>query len=170
MINSEEIKKIEDATRELLNKITLTDFEVQSKVSYVVEVEKPILEEKKELDAVDLDIKLKEPQILIGSDGQTLFELQRILRIILNKKLKKNFYLKLDINDYAKKKIEYLKSLANDLANEVSFTKKKKILAPMPAYQRRIIHIELAQRPDIITESQGNGADRYIVINPKRES
>ena len=165
MISSDEVKKIKEITEDFLQKMTITDFRVDLNLSSVKN-EKPNLEEKQDLDVVNLDIKIKEPQILIGSDGQTLFELQRILRIILNKKLQKNFYLKLDINDYEKKKIEYLKSLAKNLADEVSLTKKKKILSPMPSYQRRIIHMELAERTDVTTESQEIGIDRCIVINP----
>ena len=67
------------------------------------------IEEK--IDVVELDIKLNEPQILIGQQGQTLFEIQRLLRTVLSRKLQKFFYLNLDINDYKKKKTEYLKDL-----------------------------------------------------------
>jgi len=162
MINSDEVKTIKEATKDLLEKMTIIDFNIELTVSLISDNAE--FNGKQDLDVFDLNIKLKEPEILIGSNGQTLFELQRILRVILQKKLKRFFYLKLDINDYKKKKIEYLKNLAKDLADEVILTQKKKILSPMPAYQRRIIHIELAGRPDIVTESQGSGIDRYIVI------
>jgi len=89
------------------------------------------------------------------------------LRMILNKSLQKVFYLNLDINDYKKKKVEYLKFLAKDSADEVSFSKEEKVLLPMSSYERRIIHTELSQRSDIITESQGDGFDRHVVIKPK---
>ena len=118
-------------------------------------------------DVVSLDIKLDEPQILIGQGGQTLFETQRLLRTILNKGIGNNFLFNLDINDYKKQKIEYLKSLAKSLADQASLTKEEKVLAPMSAYERRIVHAELAQRSDIITESQGEGPDRHIVIKVK---
>jgi len=167
MIESDEIKKIKEVVEEFFEKMTITDFNIELE-SYSTKKEHYNLaaspQGKDIIDIVDLDIKIKEPQILIGQSGQTLFELQRILRIILNKKLQKNFYLKLDINDYKKKKIEYLKKLAKDLADEVFLTKEKKILSPMPAYERRVIHTELADRQDIITESQGDGANRCVVI------
>mgnify|MGYP001604118674 CR=1 FL=1 len=67
-------------------------------------------------------------------------------------------------NLFKKKKIEHLKSLAQNIANEVSLTKEKKILFPMPAYQRRIIHMELAKRQDVVTESEGDGDNRCIII------
>ena len=173
-MNEEDIKKIKKIATEFLQKMTITDFNIELNITSADEKneksEENFFSKDKELgdlevkSIVDLDIELKDPQILIGSNGQTLFELQRILRIILNKKLGIHFYLKLDINNYKKKKIEHLKSLAQNIANEVSLAKEKKILFPMPAYQRRIIHMELAKRKDVVTESEGDGDNRCIVI------
>ena len=118
-------------------------------------------------DVVDLEVELDEPQILIGQQGQTLFEIQRLLRTVLNKKLQKVFYFNLDINEYKKKKIEYLKDLARELANQVATTKEEKVLSPMSSYERRIIHAELAQRTDVVTESQGDSYERHVVIKVK---
>jgi spoIIIJ-associated protein len=118
-------------------------------------------------EIIDLEIKIEEPQILIGQGGQTLFEIQRLLKIILNKKTQSAFYLNLDINDYKKQKVEYLKDVAKDFADQVSLTKEEKHLAPMSAYERRIIHAELSLRTDVDTESRGDGSDRHIVIKPR---
>ena len=63
-----------------------------------------------------MDIFLDDPKILIGQSGQTLVELQQILKIILNKKLAAHFYVNLDINNYKTKKIEYIKALAKEIA------------------------------------------------------
>jgi spoIIIJ-associated protein len=156
-MEQKDLEKIKETAEEFLNKMTIAVLSAETKLS--------VLEENKEV--VDLDIKIDEPQILIGQGGQTLFEIQRILRMILNKKLQKIFYLNLDINDYKKKKIEYLKALAKDFADQVTLNKEEKVLPPMPAYERRIIHEELSQRADIITESQGDDFDRHIVIKPK---
>ncbi len=168
MIDQEDIEKIKETTEEFFQKMTIGVLRLEVGFSG---------------DIVNLDIILEEPQILIGEKGQTLFEIQRILRSILNKKLSRStmyrdrgsstesgqkfFYLNLDINDYKKKKIEYLKSLAKDLADEVALTKEEKSLFPMLSYERRIIHTELSQRTDVITESRGEGQDRHIVIKPK---
>ena len=76
------------------------------------------------------------------------------------------FYLDLDINDYKNKKIEYLKNLAKESADEVFLVKKTKTLPPMSSYERRIIHEELSQRQDVTTQSQGEGDNRQVVINP----
>jgi len=56
--------------------------------------------------------------------------------------------------------------LARSLADEVAITKKEKILSSMPAYERRIIHLELAGRSDVTTESIGQEPERRIVIRP----
>lgn len=165
MIDENDIKKIKEVIREFLQKITITDFTIELKSSSVGEKNEESKEGVLLQDIVDVDIELKEPQILIGSNGQTLFELQRILRIILHKKLGKIFYVKLDINNYQEKKSEYLRNLARDIADEVSLTKKKNMLPPMPAYQRKIIHMELAKRLDVIVESEGVGENRYIAIS-----
>jgi len=158
MIEESDIKKIKGAANEFFEKMTITALSIEADFSSA---------QGEISDVVSLNIKLDEPQILIGQGGQTLSEVQRILRMVLNKKLQKIFYLNIDINNYKSQKIEYLKRLAKDLAQEVVFNKEEKVLFPMPAYERRIIHAELADRTDIATESQGEGQDRHIVIKPK---
>ena len=167
-MNKEDIKKIKEVTEDFFQKMTISLSKTEVGLSFRESNHKePDQTDQEQQDVVDLNIKLEEPQILIGENGQTLFEVQRLLRMILNKSLQKVFYLNLDINDYKKKKVEYLKFLAKDSADEVSFSKEEKVLLPMSSYERRIIHTELSQRSDIITESQGDGFDRHVVIKPK---
>jgi spoIIIJ-associated protein len=164
-----QVDKIKEAVEEFFEKMTIMISNIEISLSSK-NVKDSVGENR---DVIDLDKKLDEPQILIGQQGQTLFEIQHLLRMILNKKLhtplgtSNIFYLNLDINNYKKKKIEYLKDLAKELADQVSLTKEEKALLPMSAYERRIIHAELSQRTDIITESQGDGFDRHIVIRPR---
>ena len=173
MIGENELVKIKEAVEELLQKMTIIDTTVSVKKS---------AGENNDVDGgtelVDIDINAKEdPQMLIGHNGQTLFELNRLLRIIVNKKLsrdakssaggQKSFYINVDINDYKKQKIQYLKDLALTMANEAALTKEKKVLPPMPAYERKIIHEQLSLRQDIVTESHGEGEARYIIIGPR---
>lgn len=165
MLNSEDINKVKSETEHFFSKMTI--------LVEKIDVNPPILdlnisgEDKENKEAVELNVKLEEPQILIGQGGQTLFEIQRLLRMLLNKKLQKIFYLNLDINDYKKNKTEYLKNMAQDAVNEVLLNKTEKIMPAMPAYERRIIHEELSKRTDVATESRGEGEDRRIVIIPK---
>lgn len=169
MLEQSQINKIKEATEEFFDKMTVVVSSIDVNPSSVENGSKDANKQVEEIrSVVDLDIKINEPQILIGQGGQTLFEIQRLLRTVLNKKLQEVFYLNLDINDYKKKKIEYLKSLAKDLADQVSLTKEEKALLPMSAYERRVVHAELSQRTDIITESQGDGLNRHIVIKPRQ--
>lgn len=170
-MEEDDILKIKEFVEEFLGKMTITVFSIEVNTSFVQD------QKNDQKDFVDMDISVQEPQILIGQNGQTLFELTRLLRIMLNKKLQKaspvdrarprDFYLNLDIDGYKKKKIEYLKDLATTLADQVAKTKEEKVLPPMPSYERRILHAELSQRQDVITQSQGEGVDRCVVIKPR---
>jgi len=147
-MNLEEIKKIVE--------------EFFKKTTFDVEIDVLPLKDQ----TLPLNIKTEEPRILIGENGQTLLEIQHLLRIIIFKKIGEQIFVDLDINDYKKNKIEYLKELAKSISDEVALTKKEKILSPMFAYERRIIHLELAQRTDIVAESIGKEPERRIVIRP----
>ena len=162
MIEEGDIKIIKEIVSEFLLKMTMSSFDLDVSVSMI-----DYKENESPHDLINLNIKAQEPKFLIGQNGKTLIDLEKILRIILNKKLQKNFYLKLDINDYQKKKLDYLKSLAKNSADEVSLTKIDKILPPMSPYERRIIHIELEGRLDVATESKGEGFNKNIIITSK---
>ena len=93
-------------------------------------------------------------------------EIQHLLKAILRRKIGALFYIDLDINNYKKKKIAYLRELARSIADEVALTKKEKVLSPMPSYERRIIHLELAGRSDVTTESIDEEPKRKVVVRP----
>jgi spoIIIJ-associated protein len=152
MISQETINKIKELVNEFFQKTTL-----DVSVEFLPEQE----------GTIPVNIESEEPQILIGEGGQTLIDIQRLLKLSLKKKVSEDFYIDLDVNGYKKKKIEYLKEIARAGADEVSLTKKEKELAPMPAYERRIVHLELLSRIDVIGESVGNDPGRRIVIKPK---
>ena len=133
------------------------------KTSFELEVE--VLPPKDE--TVFVKVKTSEPKVLIGKNNQVLFDLQRLLKLVLKKSLKlERIYVDVDVNDYKKRKIEYLKELAKSVADEVVLTKKEKALEPMPSYERRVIHLELAERGDVTTESIGKEPKRRVIIKP----
>ena len=117
-----------------------------------------------------VNLKSEESQILIGEKGRTLFCLQHLFKKILIKEIEEFFYLDLDINGYKKKKADYLRSLAKNLADEVALTKKEREFSPMLPYERRIIHLEIAKRKDVSSYSVGEGVERRVVIEPKIEA
>lgn len=145
-----------------LEKIKKIAEEFFDKMSFEVEVEVKAFEE----NTLPIDVQIEDPKILIGEGGKTLAEIQHLLKVILTKKIKSPFFIHLDINDYKKKKYQYLRELAKSVANEVALTKKEMALSPMPAAERRIIHLELAERQDVVSESIDQGFDRRIVIKP----
>lgn len=115
---------------------------------------------------IPIKINTDDPKILIGQNGQTLTDIQHLLKVILSYRVTEQFYVDLDINDYKKKKTIYIRESVREWANEVSLHREEKILSPMPSYERRIVHMELANRSDVQTESAGQGIDRHIVIRP----
>jgi spoIIIJ-associated protein len=102
---------------------------------------------------------------LIGKNGQTLKALEYIARIILSKTIKDTPII-LDVNNYRKSKISYLIEVAKQAVARVRNTQKAEALFPMSAYERRIVHMELATYPDIATESIGTEPQRRVVIKP----
>lgn len=148
--------------KKLLKKIKEIVEEFFQQMTYDPEVEVLAPEEK----TIPINLKVEEPQILIGERGQTLGEVQHLLKAILRRKIDEEFYINLDINDYKKKKKEYLKELATSVADQVSLSKRERILGPMPSFERRIIHLELAERKDVTTESLGQEPDRRVIIRP----
>jgi len=151
MISQENLETIKKTTKEFFKKTT---FEVEIEFS------------PQKDETLPINLKTDDPQILIGEGGQTLGEIQHLLKAILKRKISEPFFIDLDIVGYKKKKIEYLKELARSMADEVALTKKEKQLAPLPAYARRIIHLELAGRQDVTTESIGQEPERRVVIKP----
>ncbi len=122
----------------------------------------------KEEDAVlFIDIKMKEPQILIGERGQTLTEVERVIKIIVNKNIEERLFINLDINDYKKRKKDYLISLADEVADEVFFSGTEKSFPPMAAFERRIVHMAIKDREGVISESVGDGEERRIIVRKK---
>ncbi len=73
----------------------------------------------------------------------------------------------LDINDYKKERENYLVALAKNAAYEVRETKHERELEPMPASERRVVHVALASFEGVVTESIGEKGDRRVVVKPK---
>jgi spoIIIJ-associated protein len=152
MLSQPDLEAIKETTKDFFEKAT---FEVEMELLPQEDLTLPI------------SLNVEDPQILIGEGGQTLNEIQRLLKAILKRKIKEPFYIDLDINGYKKKKNEYLKEVARSIADEVSLTKKERALSPMPAHERRVIHLELSERTDIVTESVGQEPERKVVIKPR---
>ncbi len=104
--------------------------------------------------------------LLIGEDGYNLAALEHLIKKIVKKKYGEDFRFTLDINDYRMKQLEDLKQDVKAAAKEVRLYQKEVPLQPMSAFERRIVHLLLAEYPDITTESIGREPDRKVVIKP----
>lgn len=110
--------------------------------------------------------RLSPSRIVIGERGNNLAALEYVLKRILHKKYGDDFKFTLDINDYRIKRLEDLKQDVKDAARAVRLYRKEVPLRPMSSFERRIIHLLLAEYPDITTESIGSEPYRRVVIKP----
>ncbi len=114
-----------------------------------------------------VDINGQDLSILIGRRGETLEALQYITSLILGKELEKFVPLVIDVEGYRQRRITQLQRLAKRLAEQVVSTGRRQALEPMPASERRVIHLALRNHPDVTTESIGEEPHRKVTIIPK---
>ena len=136
-------------------------------VASVVPQVKPAAGEEEEATAINLDIEGDDLGILIGRRGQTLACLQYLVRLIVGHQTKVWVPIVIDVEGYKQRRYEALQALAWRLAEQVKASKTPFTLEPMLAYERRIIHLALADHADVTTESIGEGEARRVVIRPK---
>ncbi len=104
-------------------------------------------------------------RFIIGKNGQNLKAFEHLVRAMLlkNKEIQN---IVIDVNDYKKSRASFVVDLAKQAVSRVRNTQKAEVLTPMSAYERRIVHMELAAYPDVATESIGDEPQRRIVIKP----
>jgi spoIIIJ-associated protein len=118
-------------------------------------------------DPVTLNIRGDDLGILIGRRGQTLASLQYVVRILVSHRSKGWLPVVIDVEEYKQRRYRALQVLANRMAERVKEKKVPFVLEPMPAYERRIIHLTLAEHPDVTTQSVGQDEARKVVIVPR---
>ena len=120
-------------------------------------------------NVITLDVTGDDLGILIGRRGQTLSSLQYIVRLIVAHQEKARVAIVIDVEGYKQRRYGALQALAWRMAEQVKVRGRSFALEPMSAYERRIIHLTLADDPDVITESIGEGEARKVVIMLKEE-
>jgi spoIIIJ-associated protein len=116
---------------------------------------------------VMVDIHGKDLSILIGRKAETLNALQFITKLIIGKELEQSIPISLDVEGFRKRREQQIRQLARRVAEQVSKTQRSQALEPMPANERRIVHIELRDDSDVFTRSTDEGSRRKVVIYPK---
>jgi len=104
---------------------------------------------------------------LIGRQAETLNALQYISSLIINKEIGRSIPLIVDVEGYRTRRENQLRQLARRMADQAVSTGRRQVLEPMPANERRIVHIELRERQDVTTESIGEDPRRKVTINPQ---
>jgi spoIIIJ-associated protein len=127
-----------------------------------------VTDEKGEVVSIGLNIEGEDLGIIIGRRGQTLVSLQQVVRLIMAHKMQVRVPIILDVENYKQRRCEGLRLLANRLAEQVKVRKTPFTMEPMSAFERRVVHLALADHPDVTTESTGFGESRKVVIIPKK--
>lgn len=105
--------------------------------------------------------------MLIGHKGETLASLQYLTRVLVAHKLGRAVNVVVDIENYKNRREEQLRRLAKRMADQAVQQGRTLTLEPMPANERRILHIALRDRKDVTTESVGEGRSRKVTIIPR---
>lgn len=131
---------------------------------------------------VNIDIKINEEEgcvnvelggdemgLLIGKRGQTLDSIQYLVSLVVNKENEKYMRVKVDTEDYRKRRKETLESLAKNIAYKVKRSKRPVSLEPMNPYERRIIHSALQNDKFVATRSEGEEPFRHVIVYLKND-
>jgi len=121
---------------------------------------------KERENRVFVSVFIRSPRDLIGERGATLRSFQHLVRLAVVKKLGSSPRIYIDVNNYKKKRAEFLADFARHIGERVRAEKKHVELEPMSAFDRRIVHSTLSEYADIMTESRGEEPSRYIIVGP----
>lgn len=121
-----------------------------------------------DIDNLEIDFSGEDMGILIGKRGQTLDSLQYLTSLVVNKEQSDYVRVKLDTENYRKRRKETLENLSRNIAYKVRKTRKPVSLEPMNAYERRIIHSALQGNKYVETYSEGNEPYRHVVVTVKK--
>ena len=159
LTDPEEIKEVENRAkvflRDVFASMNLGEVEITS-------------EYNKTDGSLEVDFEGEDMGILIGKRGQTLDSLQYLTSLVVNKGKSNYIRVKLDTEDYRKRRKETLENLARGIAYKVRKTRKPVILEPMNPYERRIIHSALQGNKFVETVSEGEEPYRHVVVKLKR--
>ena len=160
-----------DAVIEAKVKSSITDIakiflnDVFQAMNMTVVINAEYKEEEKELF---IDVSGDDMGVLIGKRGQTLDSLQYLVSLIVNNESTDYIRVKVDTENYRKRRQDTLENLAKNIAFKVKRTKRTVSLEPMNPYERRIIHSALQNDKFVTTHSEGDEPFRHVVVTMKR--
>lgn len=149
---------VEEAAREFLEKVfSAMNVEVTIDINY--------MENER---TVEINLAGEEMGLLIGKRGQTIDSLQYLVSLVVNKESKEYLRVKVDTENYRKRRKTTLEELAKNIAYKVKRTKRAVSLEPMNPYERRIIHSALQDDKYVTTKSEGEEPYRHIIVLLKK--
>ena len=116
---------------------------------------------------INVDIRGNDLSVLIGRRSETLSAFQYVASLIVGKETQQFVQLTVDVEGFRDRREKQLIQMAKRMADQVSQSGRRQTLEPMPAGERRIIHIALRDHPDVKTESTGDDPYRKVTIVPK---
>ena len=151
-------------------KAALEEILSRMKLKAHVELRTDVQQEEGEsgIPPIALEVDGEDLGILIGRRGETLAALQYILRLIVAHQEKARVPLTVDVEGYKQRRYGSLRELALRMAQQAVSTRQSRTLEPMPADERRIVHLALSVNPDVVTQSVGEGELRKVVIMPRK--
>lgn len=158
MIKARVKSSLTDKAKDFLKEV----FEAMD-MSVVVEVKY-----NEEERTMDIDLNGDEMGVLIGKRGQTLDSLQYLVSLVVNKDSEEYIRVKVDTEDYRRRRKETLENLAKNISYKVKRTKRSVSLEPMNPYERRIIHSALQNDKYVTTHSEGEEPFRRVVVTLKK--
>jgi spoIIIJ-associated protein len=156
-----ELQQAQTVLRTLLQKMRLPAEVVASRGEPETEADSPVLL---------LDVRGNDLDPLIGRQGETVAALQYIVRLILSKEFGHSVDVVVDVQGHKQRREEQLRRMARRMAEQAAERQRVMTLEPMPANERRLIHLELRDHPDVTTESIGEGTHRKVTIIPRQKT
>lgn len=118
-------------------------------------------------EGIDIILETDESGMIIGHHGDTLDSLQVLLSLILAKKLGEFRRVTLEVGDYKKNRSDYLKNLAFETKEKALSESREVSLPSLKPWERRIVHLELQDDKEVVSESIGDGRDRVLIVKPR---
>ena len=118
-------------------------------------------------ESIDVVISSDDPGMIIGHHGDTLDSLQLVLSLMIAKELGEFKRVSLEVGDYKRNRADYLRNLAEQTKHRALSEGREIPLPDLKAWERREIHMYLADDQEVISESQGEGKERTLVVRPK---
>jgi spoIIIJ-associated protein len=151
-----------------LAKEVLEELLGRMKLTAEVELKSSLEGASSETESIVLEVKGNDLGILIGRRGETLASLQYLVRLIMAHHQKARVPITIDVEGYKQRRYRALRELALRLAQKAKSSGRSVTLEPMPADERRIVHLALSVNPDVTTQSIEEGEVRKVVILPRK--